>query len=88
MTAPLNFGGLSSGVQWNDIVDSTMKAMEARNVKPITDRITLRGRQKEAWTALQKLVETLNSSALAVRRSALADTPLLSLRARARHERC
>ncbi len=71
MTAPLNFGGLSSGVQWNDIVDSTMKAMEARNVKPITDRITLRGKQKEAWTALQKLVETLNSSALAVRRSGI-----------------
>ncbi len=71
MTAPLNFGGLSSGVQWNDIVDSTMKAMEARNVTPITDRITLRGKQKEAWTALQKLVETLNSSALAVRRSGI-----------------
>lgn len=70
MTAP-NIGGLSSGVQWNDIVDSTMKAMEARNVKPITDRITLRGKQREAWTALQKLVEAMNGSALAVRRSGI-----------------
>jgi len=70
MTAP-NVGGLSSGVQWNDIVDSTMKAMEARNVKPITDRITLRGKQREAWTALQKLVEAMNGSALAVRRSGI-----------------
>jgi len=70
MTA-LNVGGLSSGVQWNDIVDSTMKAMEARNVKPITDRITLRGKQREAWTALQKLVEAMNGSALAVRRSGI-----------------
>lgn len=71
MTTPLNIGGLSSGVQWNDIVDTTMKAMEARSVTPITDRITLRTKQKEAWTALQKLVETLNTSALAVRRAGM-----------------
>lgn len=69
MTTPLNFGGLSSGVQWNDIVDTTIKALEARTVTPITDRITLRNKQKDAWTKLQSLVETLNSAALGVRRA-------------------
>jgi len=69
MTTPLNFGGLSSGVQWNDIVDTTIKALEARTVTPITDRITLRNKQKEAWTKLQSLVETLNSAALGVRKA-------------------
>ena len=69
MTTPLNFGGLSSGVQWNNIVDTTIKALEARTVTPITDRITLRNKQKDAWTKLQSLVETLNSAALGVRRA-------------------
>lgn len=69
MTTPMNFGGLSSGVQWNDIVDTTIKALEARSVTPITDRITLRNKQKDAWTKLQSLVESLNSAALAVRRA-------------------
>lgn len=67
MTAPTNFGGLSSGVQWNDIVDSTVNALKARTVKPITDRITLRGEQRKAWTTLQGLVDKLNSAALGVR---------------------
>lgn len=67
MTAPINFGGLSSGVQWNDLVDSTIDALKARNVTPITDRITLRGQQRTAWTKLQGLVEKLNTAARDVR---------------------
>lgn len=69
MSTSLNIGGLSSGVQWNDIVDTTIKALEARQLTPITDRITARGKQKEAWTKLQKLVETLNTNARALRRT-------------------
>lgn len=69
MSGSINIGGLSSGVQWNDIVDTTMKALEARTVKPITDRITTRGNQKDAWKKLQTLVETLNTSARALRRT-------------------
>lgn len=69
MSSSINIGGLSSGVQWNDIVDSTMKALEARSVTPITDRITQRGKQKDAWSSLQKLVETLNTNARALRRT-------------------
>lgn len=69
MTSPVNVGGLSSGLQWNSIVDSTVKALEARTVTPITDRITTRGKQKDAWTQLQKLAETLNTNARALRRT-------------------
>ncbi|WP_396213478.1 flagellar filament capping protein FliD [Gemmatimonas sp.] len=69
MTSPVNVGGLSSGLQWNNIVDSTVKALEARTVTPITDRITTRGKQKDAWTQLQKLAETLNTNARALRRT-------------------
>ena len=69
MTSPMNIGGLSSGLQWNDIVDSTIKALEARTVTPITQRITTRGKQKDAWSNLQKLVETLNTNARALRRT-------------------
>jgi flagellar hook-associated protein 2 len=67
MTAPTNFGGLSSGVQWNDIVDATVNALKARTVTPITNRITQRGEQRTAWTTLQGLVDTLNSAARGVR---------------------
>ena len=42
MSSPINISGLSTGIQWGDIVDSTIKAYEARQVKPITDRITKR----------------------------------------------
>lgn len=69
MTTPLNIGGAASGIQWNDIVDSTMKAMEARQVTPISDRITKRTKQKEAWTSFRTLVEKLNTAALGVRRA-------------------
>ncbi|MCA0375343.1 MAG: flagellar filament capping protein FliD [Gemmatimonadetes bacterium] len=64
-----NISGAASGLQWNDIVDTTIKALEARTVTPITDRISLRNKQKDAWTKLQGLVDTLNSSAFAVRRA-------------------
>lgn len=64
-----NFSGLSSGVQWNDLVDATISAMEARNVTPITDRISLQTKQQDAWKKLQTLVQDLNSAALAVRKA-------------------
>lgn len=69
MSTSMNIGGLSSGMQWNDIVDSTIKALEARSVTPITSRITARSEQKDAWTKLQKLVETLSTNARALRRT-------------------
>ncbi len=68
-TNNINFSGLASNIQWGDIVDSTMKAYEARLVTPITDRITLRDKQKEQWTKLNGLVESLNSAARNLRKT-------------------
>lgn len=69
MSSPINVSGLSTGIQWGDIVDSTIKAIEARQVTPITDRITKRAAQKTAWTKMQGLVETLNTNARNLRRT-------------------
>lgn len=68
MTAPVaNFSGLSSGVQWNEIVDSVVAVDESRLVRPITDQLDRGTAQREAWTRFRSLVETLNESARAVR---------------------
>jgi len=69
MSSPTNISGLSTGIQWGDIVDTTVKALESRQVKPITDRITKRAAQKTAWTKMQGLVETLNTNARNLRRT-------------------
>jgi flagellar hook-associated protein 2 len=68
MTAPIaNFSGLSSGVQWNDIVDSVVAADEARLVNPITAQLDRGAAQREAWTRFRSLVDSLNDAARAVR---------------------
>lgn len=63
----LGVSGLSSGIQWGDIVDSTIKAYEARILTPINDRIDKEKAQKEAWTKLNGLVDTLSTAARALR---------------------
>ncbi|MEN9508231.1 MAG: flagellar hook-associated protein 2, partial [Gemmatimonadota bacterium] len=68
-TNGINFSGLSSNIQWGDIVDTTVKALEARTVQPISDRITQRDAQREAWKKLQGMVETLNDASRALRRT-------------------
>lgn len=65
----LGVSGLSSGVQWGDIVDSTIKAYEARTVTPLNDRIARDKARKEAWTKLNGLVDTLSTAARALRTS-------------------
>jgi flagellar hook-associated protein 2 len=68
MTTPsVNFSGLASGVQWNDVVDSISAAEEARLVTPVVNQLEKRAAQREAWTSFQKLVDTLNDSARALR---------------------
>lgn len=68
MTAPIaNFSGLSSGVQWNDIVDTLLKAEEARLVTPITARLDKRTAEREAWTTFRTMVDKLNDAARTVR---------------------
>lgn len=68
MSSPNYISGLSTGMQWGDIVDSTIKAYEARQVQPITDRIAKRADQKTAWTKMQGLAESLSTNARALRR--------------------
>lgn len=69
MPTTINFSGLGSSIQWGDIVDATIEAEKARNLTPITDEITKRQAQRDAWTKMQSLVETLNDSARLVRRT-------------------
>ena len=69
MSSPTNISGLSTGIQWGDLVDTTVKALEARQVKPITDRLTKRAAQKAAWTKMQDLVDKLNTNARNLRRT-------------------
>jgi flagellar hook-associated protein 2 len=79
-SSTINFSGLSSNIQWGDIVDATITADEARKVTPISDLITKRTAQRAAWVKLQGLVETLNESARNVRRTGfggyLANVPV------------
>ena len=36
MPSTINFSGLSSSIQWGDIVDATIDAEKARNLTPVT----------------------------------------------------
>ncbi len=68
MTTPIaNFSGLQSGIQWNDVVDSIMRADEARLVTPITQQREQRTAERAAWTKFQSLVLSLNESSRALR---------------------
>jgi flagellar hook-associated protein 2 len=70
MSNPIaNFSGLSSGVQWNDVIDRLVVAEEARLVAPVTRQLDLRTKQREAWRTFQGLVGTLSESARALRRA-------------------
>lgn len=59
MTAPVGtFSGLASGVQWRDVIDSTLAIDRRRRVTPLTTQQTLIGRQKTAWNDLSTLLGT------------------------------
>ena len=66
-----NVQGINSGIQWNDIVDATIKAEEARTLKPLTDRMDAQAKAKDAWGAFTALVQTLSDTARVVRRAGL-----------------
>lgn len=69
MASPVNISGIGSGIQWGDLVDSIVKADEARSLLPVKAQIELRTKQRAAWAQLQKLTETLNDSARNVRKT-------------------
>ena len=66
-----NVSGISSGIQWNDMVDATMRAEAARYLTPLSSRIDLQTKQKEAWGTLNTLAQTLNDTARVIRRAGL-----------------
>lgn len=68
-SSTINFSGLSSSIQWGEIVDATIAAEEARSVTPLKAQLDKRTAQRSAWVKLQGLVETLNDSARNVRRT-------------------
>ena len=68
-SSTINFSGLSSNIQWGDVVDSTIKAEEARSLLPVTAQIDKGAAKKTAWTTLNGLVTTLNDNARLVRRA-------------------
>lgn len=68
-TSASQVSGISSGIQWGDLVDNIVKADEARLLTPVTAQIDLRAKQKAAWLQLQKLTETLNESARNIRKT-------------------
>lgn len=65
----VNIPGLSSAIQWGDIVDATVRASEARLLTPVTREIDLKAKQKDAWSQFNTLVTTLNDQARLVRRA-------------------
>ncbi len=66
-----NIQGITSGIQWNDLIESTIRAEEARYVTPLTAAITKRNAQRETWAKLGTLVSTLNDTARVMRRAGL-----------------
>ncbi|MCE2940316.1 MAG: flagellar filament capping protein FliD [Gemmatimonadota bacterium] len=57
MTGPVsNFSGLASGVQWRDVVDSTLAIDRRRRVTPLATQQSLIERQRTAWTDLERLL--------------------------------
>jgi flagellar hook-associated protein 2 len=66
-----NIQGIGSGIQWNDLVDATIAAQSAQQIKPLTDQITKQNAQKDAWNQLSTLTQTLNDAANVVRRAGI-----------------
>jgi flagellar hook-associated protein 2 len=62
MGTSINVGGLASGVQWRDLVDSLIAAERARNVTPLRTRISDADKRKTAWNELSGLVQKLEEA--------------------------
>lgn len=62
-----SFSGLASGIEWRDIVDQLVVVERSRSVAPIEQQIDQRQAQRDAWTKLSSLLETMNDAARALR---------------------
>lgn len=66
-TSTANVSGLSSGIQWQDLIDQTIAAEKARTVGRVQTRISDQEKRKTAWTSFQALVTTFRDAARALR---------------------
>ncbi len=70
MSDPIgSFSGLSSGVQWRDLVDQIMSIETSRRLVPLQNRRTLAQSRIDAWSKYQSLVTRFRDTARALRDS-------------------
>lgn len=62
-----SFSGLASGIEWRDIVDQLVAVERSRTVAPIEQQMDQRQAQRDAWTKLSSLLETMNDAARVLR---------------------
>lgn len=68
MSDPIgSFSGLSSGIQWRDMVDQIVALDKQRRLDPVTARQTLAKSRLDAWSTYQGLVTKFRDAARAVR---------------------
>lgn len=64
MSDPIqSFSGISSGIQWRDLVDQLVALDTRRRVTPLQTELTSRQKQIDAWTRYQSLVASFQNSA-------------------------
>src|SRR3954471_8373235 len=71
MTSLSSVQGLSSSIQWQDLITAIMDQEKARILDPVTNAITAAKNGVTAWTTFQDLVKTMNTSAVALRDGAI-----------------
>jgi flagellar hook-associated protein 2 len=65
--------GLSSGIQWQDMVDQLSAIDKARELNPITASITKSQAQSDAWTSYQDVAAKLSSALSTLREGSAFD---------------
>ena len=68
MSNPIgSFSGLSSGIQWRDLVDQIMQLETQRRLDPLTTSKALEQKRYDAWGSWQSLVSKFRDATKAVR---------------------
>lgn len=67
MGTSIGVGGLASGVQWRDLVDSIISAERARNIGRLETQVSDADKRKVQWQAFEGLVRKLDDAASALR---------------------
>jgi flagellar hook-associated protein 2 len=66
--APIaSFGGLASGIQWQDMIDQIMKLETTRSVAPLATRTNTQAARIDAWKTYEGLVNKLKSASVALK---------------------